>query len=59
MDTTNNAHSRDQRSYASRLTVDLPRKTMTALKIHAAERDTTIRKVVTDLLRKEVEGGAA
>lgn len=33
-----------------RLTVDLPRGTLTALKIHAAQREMTIREVVTDLV---------
>lgn len=45
---------RDGRSYASRLTVSIPKDTLTALKIHAAQRDTTIRKVVTDLIEREI-----
>lgn len=45
---------RDGRSYASRLTVNIPKDTLTALKIHAAQRDTTIREVVTDLIEREI-----
>jgi hypothetical protein len=39
---------------ADRLTVDLPIGTLTALKIHAAQNQTTIRDVVTALIQKEV-----
>jgi len=42
---------RDGRSRAERLTVELPTGTLTALKIHAAERETTIRALVTDLVQ--------
>lgn len=49
-----NALRRDGRSYASRLTVDIPKTTLTALKIHAAQHDTTIREVVTDLIEREI-----
>jgi hypothetical protein len=59
MNTRNEPHLRERRSHASRLTVELTQETMTALKIHAATRQKTIREVVTDLVRKEVEGGAA
>lgn len=58
MNTTNDAHSRDQRSHAARLSVDMPRETLTALKVHAAARETTIRAVVTSLVRKEIGGEA-
>ncbi|MGO6813388.1 hypothetical protein ACCS67_00700 [Rhizobium brockwellii] len=46
---------REGRSYASRLTVNIPKETLTALKIHAAQRDTTIREVVTDLIHDAIE----
>jgi hypothetical protein len=39
---------------ADRLTVDLPIGTLTALKIHVAQNQTTIRDVVTALIKKEV-----
>lgn len=45
---------RDGRSYASRLTVNIPKDTLTALKIHAAQRDTTIREVVIDLIERAI-----
>lgn len=45
---------RDRRSFADRLTVDLPTGTLTALKIHVAQRETTIRAVVTSLIKKEI-----
>lgn len=38
-----------------RLTVDLPTGTLAALKIHVAQRETTIREVVTMLIKKEIE----
>ncbi|TBA44972.1 hypothetical protein ELH62_22510 [Rhizobium ruizarguesonis] len=41
---------RGRRSRAERLTVDLPTGTLVALKIHAAQRETTIREVVTRLV---------
>jgi hypothetical protein len=56
MNTKSNPHLREGRSHASRLTVDLPRETLTALKIHAAAHETTIREVVTDLVRREIKG---
>jgi hypothetical protein len=59
MNTNRNAHPRDRRSYASRLTVVLPVETMTALKIHAAARRMTIREIITQLVRKELERTAA
>ncbi|MGO8332108.1 hypothetical protein ACC778_08280 [Rhizobium ruizarguesonis] len=37
-----------------RLSVDLPSGTLTALKIHAALQETTIREVVADLIKKEL-----
>jgi hypothetical protein len=43
-----------RRDRADRLTVDLPAGTLTALKIHAARQETTIREVVTDLIEKEI-----
>lgn len=42
---------RERRSHTSRLTVDLPSGTLTALKIHVARRETTIRAVVTSLIQ--------
>lgn len=45
---------RERRSHADRLTVDLPSGTLTALKIHAARRETTIRAVVTSLIQREI-----
>lgn len=51
---TSNLPPRDQRSRAERLTVDLPAGTLTALKIHVAQRETTIREVVTGLVQKEI-----
>lgn len=59
MNTNKNAHPRDRRSYVSRLTVVLPSETMTALKIHAAARRMTIREIITDMVRKELERTAA
>lgn len=47
----NNLLRRDERSRAERLTVELPTGTLTALKIHAAQRETTIRALVTDLVQ--------
>lgn len=49
-----NPPRRDQRSRAERLTVDLPAGILTALKIHVAQRETTIREVVTGLVQKEI-----
>lgn len=51
----NNLLRRDERSHAERLTVELPKGTLTALKIHAAQRETTIRALVTDLLQTALE----
>lgn len=48
----NNPLRREGRSRAERLTVELPTGTLTALKIHAAQRETTIRAFVTSLLQK-------
>lgn len=39
-----------------RLTADLPPGTLTALKVHAAHREVTIREVVTNLIQRELEG---
>ncbi|QWW74274.1 hypothetical protein [Agrobacterium pusense] len=47
----NNPLRRDGRSRAERLTVELPTGTLTALKVHVAQRETTIRAFVTDLLK--------
>lgn len=41
-----------------RLSVDLPSGTLTALKVYAAQRETTIREVVTSLLINEIKGDA-
>lgn len=38
-----------------RLTVDLPSGTLTALKVHAAQRELTIREVVVTLLQKTLK----
>lgn len=43
-----------RRRPAERLSVDVPPGTLAALKIHAAQRDTTIREVVTDLIEREI-----
>lgn len=43
-----------RRDRADRLTVDLPAGTLTALKIHVAQRETTIREVVTHLIKQEI-----
>lgn len=56
MNTKNDARLRDQRSHVSRLTVNLPGAMMTALKVHAATRRTTIREVVTNLVKQEIDG---
>lgn len=45
---------RERRSHADRLTVELPSGTLTALKIHVARRETTIRAVVTTLIQREI-----
>lgn len=49
--TRNNPLLREGRSRAERLTVELPTGTLTALKIHAAQRETTIRALVTGLVQ--------
>lgn len=49
--TRNNPLRREGRSHAERLTVELPTGTLTALKVHVAQRETTIRAFVTDLLK--------
>lgn len=51
---TDNALRRAGRSHASRLTLNIPKATLTALKIHVAQRQTTIREIVTDLIEKEI-----
>jgi hypothetical protein len=56
MNTKNDARSRDQRSHISRLTVNLPGEMMTSLKIHAVTRRTTIREVVANLVKQEIDG---
>lgn len=38
-----------------RLTVDLPSGTLAALKIHAAQRELTIREIVVKLLQKTLK----
>ena len=47
----NNPRRREGRSYVERLTVELPTGTLTALKIHVAQRETTIRALVTGLVQ--------
>ncbi len=49
-----NVLRRDRRSRVKRLTVDLPGDALTALKIHAAERETTIRELVTSLIEQAI-----
>lgn len=39
---------------ADRLTVDMPPGTLAALKVHVAQRETTIREVVTNLVKMEI-----
>ena len=53
--TMNSPLRRDGRSRAERLTVELPAGTLTALKIHAAQRETTIRALVTGLVQNALE----
>ena len=53
--TADSALGGERRSRAERLTVNLPAGTLTALKIHVARRETTIREVVTALVLKTVE----
>jgi hypothetical protein len=48
------ARLRERRSHVRRLTVDLPKGTFSTLKIHAIQRETTIRQFVTDLIQKAV-----
>lgn len=57
----NTALRRDQRSHVRRLTVDLPKDTLSALKIHAVRRETTIREFITNLIETAVakEGAGA
>ena len=57
----NNTRPREGRSHASRLTINIPKGTLTALKIHVARRETTIREIVTNLIQKEIskEGATA
>ncbi|MET4687669.1 hypothetical protein [Sinorhizobium fredii] len=50
----NNTRPREGRSHVSRLTINIPKGTLTALKIHVAQRETTIREIVTDLIEKEI-----
>lgn len=47
----NSPLSRDRRSHAERLTVDLPAGTRMALKIHAARNQTTIRELIVSLVQ--------
>lgn len=51
----NNPLLRDGRSRAERLTVELPAGTLMALKIHAAQRETTIRAFVTSLVQTALD----
>lgn len=43
----------------ARLSVTLPRKTLVQLKIHAAQHETTIRDIVTNLIIKQIEKAGA
>jgi glycerol-3-phosphate dehydrogenase len=49
--TGNTLPRRDRRSHAERLTVDLPEGARTALKIHAARNQTTIRELIVSLVQ--------
>ncbi|MGX5722829.1 hypothetical protein [Shinella zoogloeoides] len=53
--TDNTAQGRGGRSFARKLTVEMPAETLTALKIHAAQRQTTVRQIVTRLVAAEIE----
>lgn len=46
--------TRQRRDCVARLSVSLPRDTLMRLKIHAAQHETTIRDVVTDLITKKI-----
>lgn len=52
---TGNLPRQDRRRRAERLTVDLPAGTLTALKVHVAHCETTIREVVTNLVHQEIK----
>ncbi|MGO7727952.1 hypothetical protein [Rhizobium leguminosarum] len=53
-ETSSDTHRPDDRTRAERLTVNLPAGTLAALKIHVAQREKTIREVVTDLIQNEI-----
>lgn len=57
-DTQDSLLSQSRRNGAERLTVELPAGTLTALKIHAARRERTIREIVTKLVESEIKGEA-
>jgi len=44
-----------RRIRTDRLTVDLPVGVLTALKVHAAQHDVTIREVVTSLIQQTLK----
>lgn len=50
---------RGRRADIARLSVTLPRDTLMQLKIHAAQNETTIRDLVTDLVTKKVTTAGA
>ncbi|MBB2828169.1 UNVERIFIED_ORG: hypothetical protein GGI63_004637 [Rhizobium esperanzae] len=54
MEPMDNPLPRERRSRAERLTVSLPKGTLTALKIHAAQREMTIRDIVTRLVQTAI-----
>ncbi|MGR9423633.1 hypothetical protein [Rhizobium leguminosarum] len=49
-----NVLQRDRRSRVKRLTIDVPGDVLTALKIHAARHETTIRELVTSLIERAI-----
>ncbi len=46
--------TRQRRDCVARLSVSMPRDTLMRLKIHAAQQETTIRDIVTDLITKKI-----
>lgn len=53
--TPNDTYRRGRRSRAERLTVDLPAGMLAVLKVHVAQRETTIREIVTVLIQDEID----
>ncbi|MEW9616568.1 hypothetical protein AB3G45_22425 [Shinella sp. S4-D37] len=46
--TENTAQGRGGRSFARKMTVEMPAETLTALKVYAARRQTTVREIVIE-----------